>query len=176
MARIKPYSGTSHDRLVEMINQDNDSNLQEGVDFTIGAPSLYSDGTTFRNTTVTLTPAPGTTYQGPQDIFFRRLNFNVLQDLPPLFVDLVELQDVPFSIVDILPQINEGLGLDLVAEDVINTTYDTKRSTYILTAAAESLAWVGSVAFKVHFAGDDYPLPDVVVVTQLSGLVYRQPA
>jgi hypothetical protein len=176
MDNTKPYAGASDQRLTALINQDNNSALQLGVDFTFGSPQPYSDSTG-RNTEVILTPVPGRPYAPtPEPVHYVRLALTVLDDLPVGWVKPVSIRSVPFSIRGILANINAALGLDLIADEVVDATYSVEADQYPLAVnEAVSLAWIDSdFQFKAVFG--EVPLSSVVTNQELSGLNYVQPA
>lgn len=176
MPTPKPYAGTSLDRLVGLINSDNESVLALDVDFTISAPQeLFHPGG--RNSVVTLTPVPGTKYKGPQSVFYRRLGIDAIGRLPANFVKNVIINELPFSIHGILGDINEALGVDLSEDEVTDETFALKQDTYPLNVKQDgSYAWVNSsYNFKVNWPEDDIDLGVAISVGQLNGLVYIQP-
>lgn len=144
MARVKPYSGTSAARLATIINQSNLSNFNLGVDYTLGTP-VPSVGANGRNTSLVFTPTNFQVYQ-PQTIRYTRLSLAVLGNLPSEEILPVTITQVPFTIVGILPAINEALGLNLQASEVYNEQFTTVLPTYRLKIRDNnaSLAWVDS--------------------------------
>lgn len=176
MTRLTPYSGLSAQRLTAMINQDNRSSLRLGIDFTLGLPQEFEgEG---RNTQVVMTPVPGTRYKGPETVYYKRLALDALNRLPEGSVLPVEIPQGPFWIHDILPQINEGLGLNLTAEEVVNQYHEEEFPSYPLRIdSSKSLAWVD---FEFTFvvvrkqSPVDIPLTEVIPNNYLSGLEYRE--
>jgi hypothetical protein len=177
MPTITPYAGLSNNRLTAMINQDNGGNLQEGVDFTYGVPSTI-EGNGGRNTTITLTPVPGSQYTAPQNVNYWRLGIDILGNLPEGSLDVVPVPTAPnFSIHSILGYINASLGLMLTPDEVENTVYTESQDTYTLTILPGSLAWAESSYDFAAAPGDGaVPLASVVIETALEGLDYVEPA
>ena len=178
MTTPQPYGGLSNDRLTALISTFNPGlNRVEGVDFTYGQPEEYTDARG-RNTKITLTPVPGTQYEGPEDVHYTRLPLSVLSLLPAGFVKPVLIDALPFSIHASLDAINEALGLNLIPDEVEDTVYSEEQNTYTLTAiGANSLAWLDSTfEFQVLLPGELIPLSTVIVRPTLSGLVYVQPS
>lgn len=172
--RITPYSGTSLQRLIELLNRENAVSYVHGTDFTIGLPLGYTDSEG-RNTRVLLTvKKPGKLT--PQEVFYRRLNISVLNKLPAGYIKNVYVPKLPFTIHEILPNINEALGLDLTTSEVVNTSYSVRQSKYKLTIReTASLAWIGNFDFPVTFVKELISLPSVVVNRHLSGFKYTPP-
>jgi hypothetical protein len=171
----KPYGGLSNDRLTALINRDNQKTLVEGVDFTFGTPSDYSDSQG-RNTQVTITPVPGKKYKGPADLHYKRLPLLVLDDLSSGYIVKVQIPGLPFSIHGMLSAINTALGLNLIEDEVQDVEYTEKLAEYPLRInQGISLAWVDSeYQFKVHHIGDDVLLSDAIVFNVLDGLEFVQ--
>lgn len=170
MADMRPYGGTSLARLAKMINDDNATNLIPGVDYTLGPPLAYTD-TEGRNTQVLLTPLVETDVKVPQNVHFWRLDLAVLGELPSGYVQPVVIDTVPFTIHQILPQLNQALGLDLEASEVVNTRYTVPQAAYALQIRNESsLAWTGSFGFQAQFPEPYIPLANVITETRLVGL------
>lgn len=60
------------------------------------------------------------------------------------------MESVPFTTEDLLPQINYTYGTALTLDDVINATYSDLHGPFVLTAAAGSFAWKGTVDMDVE--------------------------
>lgn len=172
-----PYAGGSPQRLTDLINSDNGTSLQLGVDFTFGPPSAYSDSLG-RNTKVSMIPAPGSKWARSEVVHYTRLALTVLNDLPSGWVKAVEIQSVPFTLSGMLQAINEALGLNLSVDEIVDTVYDNAQISYRLPINnAVSLAWIDSeFSFKASFPGGDIPLSSAIIHTALSGLTYLQPS
>lgn len=167
----KPYQGSSEQRLVDLINSDNNTNLVLGVDYTFGELSEYSDAAG-RNTQIVLLPLPPSGHKKEQTVFYRRLPIDVLADLPSEMVEAVPV-NIPFTIHEVLPEINNKLGLALTEEEVVDATYDTGHARYPLVISAGSKAWLGgsSYAFEVVIvSGDQIPIEEKIATRALNGL------
>lgn len=163
---VKPYGGSSRQRLTDLINSANKSQLIEGVDFEYGDLQSFSPhpGT---NTKVTLRSLR--TDKVDADVFYTRLGIDVLANLPPSLLQKVHLPEPPFSIHDVLDEINRALGLDLEPDEVVNLRYTTPQESYTLRIAPNrSLAWRDSqYLFKAEHAKD---LSVEFTITSLNGL------
>lgn len=177
MADTKPYAGVSPQRLTDLINSDNGSSLQLGVDFTFGPPSEYSDKMG-RNSKVTMIPVPGSKWTRNEVIHYTRMALTVLNDLPDGWVKAVEIPSVPFTLSGMLDAINEALGLNLTVDEIVDTTYELPSSAYRLPINnAVSLAWIDSdFTFKAVYTGGDIPLDIAIKNSVLNGLTYLQPS
>lgn len=171
-----PYAGSSAQRLVALINQDNASNLQLGVDFTFGLPLPYSDAKG-RNTQVSLIPSATSKWRSPETIHYTRLSLRVLRELPSGWIQPVLIANAPFSLQDVLDSINSALGINLDIEEIVNVQYDALQATYRLPINEQvSLAWIDSdFVFPAVFANVDIPLDTAIAQKALSGLTYVQP-
>lgn len=175
MPALTPYIGLSHARLLALMNADNNTSYQEGVDLTFGPP-IAKAGTGGRNTQVTITPVDPTKYAGPQDLHYTRLGIDAIGRLPTGSVDPVPIVSLPFTIHGVLGQINAALGLNLLPEEVEDTQYTDIQDTYTLTLiGATSLAWLDSSYNFVAEINGVLPLSAVITVTDLNGLDYVRP-
>lgn len=171
MATPKPYGGTSVARLTASVNRANRKNLKYGVDITFGAPQeIAIKG---RNTQVDVIPLKNTNKFKTAPVYYTRLPIGVISALSAGFRKPVEIYSVPFSIHEILPRINAALGLDLVIEEVENTTYTERQSSYTLTIKEGSFGWLpSSVEFEAEQI-EGTPLSSILTVTVLNGLHYN---
>ncbi len=167
MGRLKPYSGTSLNRLVLEINRSNELHLVHGVDFLLSQPMAISKNNG-HNTKVTFIPLVFNQGFKEQDISYRRLDIAVLDNLPSGTVKPVLIDTLPTSTHAILDSINEALGLDLVKEEVADNHYpppEVLSTNYALTINENvSYSWIGSYDFKVAV---DNKLSNVILSTSL---------
>lgn len=171
--RLKPYAGLSKTRLVDLLNSVNGSSKILGTDFNISGP-LASTEFPGRNTKVSVTVLKDTKYVTPQDVFYTRLNLSVLGKLPKGFVKPVFIPNLPFTIHELLPEINEALGIDLITNEVSNVTYNTKMSTYRITIRETiSHAWVGYYEFNASFIEDLIELRCAIKNQIMEGFTYN---
>lgn len=174
MPRIKPYAGTSQTRLSELIRNAQQPPLPTAVQYTFsnlrtGTASV--DGAT----DVTVVASVGPRTDPAIDINYQRLSIDVLSLLPPGFIEEVPVQELPFSIHDILPEINAALGIDLLPEEVVDEVFTEALETYPLTInEPASYAWYSSVYYFKMGQGD-INLSDVITNTIMDGLEYAQP-
>ncbi len=136
--RVKPYSGLSVDRLTNLLNTESNTNYVYNSDFVFGNPTPAT-GPGGQNTIVSVIP---TGQRAPSHHLYKRLNINILGDLRgTASVLAVDVGDGNFNIHDILPQINDKLGVDLTTAEVQNTQYSQLDTHYRLTIT-NSLAWL----------------------------------
>lgn len=142
----KPYRGISSQRLVDMINTANGKNLQDGVDFRFGTPrTVEGNGYNTRVRLHRLSDA----YPTDVDVQYTRLPLNVLEELPERWVITPRVK-VPFYVHDVLDEFNVAIGLDLTAEDVVNTYFTQEQESYRLIASETSLGWIPGSYYDVQ--------------------------
>lgn len=164
--RIKPYGGSSSNRLVNLLNRANASDFVHGVDLEFGEPEQVIGANS--NTRVAVRPkSPGFK---TQYVNYRRLSINALNALPPGELAEVLVEHWPFVTHDELPKINEALGLGLLPHEVVNEEFaDTGQTKLTLRVSDKSLAWLPSeVDFSIR--RNLIPLTTVWSVTVLEGL------
>ena len=146
MSMLAPYAGTSLERLIALMNSVNKTNYQIGIHFNFG--KMYDVFPSDRyNTRIKIIPVDTATYS-EQYFFYRRLPISVLEKLPPGFITPVELNIFPFTIHQLLPNINLALGLDLTPDEVYDDAFTDLRSTYPLRIKPNaSMAWTTSTYF-----------------------------
>lgn len=174
MPTIKPYAGTSIDRLKELIRTRQTPVLPKSVKYVFS--NLRLDNPQLEGTTVvTVVASAGTRVDPPVDVHYHRLNIDELSLLPQGFTEPVEATYVPFTTHSILDKINKALGIDLVPEEVLNESFDVQAERYPLTITGnKSFAWVDSTHwFKM--LPTDIDLNDAIPDPVLDGLVYVQP-
>lgn len=66
---------------------------------------------------------------------------------------LIQPPVVPFKTYDILPQINQQLGVQLTENDLENITYTTMNDDFIIRAKPTSLIWIGWRNIQVNGGG-----------------------
>lgn len=152
MERVKPYGGNSASRLANLIKSANPKLNRPDVSFEFGMPVAVQG---WLNTTLFIRPIINSSLSkcsnvDPppalfEEIKYRRLSLDVLKMLPEC--ELLPVDDItlPFSIHEILPQINSALGLDLTPEEVVNHRYENAALTYKLEIVNDAnLCWVRS--------------------------------
>lgn len=151
MNRVKPYKGRSTHRLADLIKEANPKLKRENISFEFGSPVPVVG---WLNTELMVRPivldTPNTCGCETvpalfEKIRYRRLDLNVLNLLPACEIKPVENVSVPFNIHAILPQINEALGLDLTADEVVDRRYENAATHYKLEIRGDhNLAWAPS--------------------------------
>lgn len=173
MARIKPYAGTSKDRLSALISKSQTPVLPSAVSYVF---SNMREGTSSVDgaTDITVVASIGSRVDAPEDVSYQRLDIDVLSLLPSEEIELVPALEVPFSIHDILGEINTALGINLLPEEVVNEEFTEQSEIFPLTITSESLAWVPSV-YMFRMASLDIDLQVAIPDPVLEGLEYLQP-
>lgn len=143
MSTTSPYAGSSLERLIDLMNSVNGTNYQLGIHFTYGKISDVYPADKY-NTRIKVIPVNTSVYS-EQYFFYKRLPLTVLDKLPPGFVQPVVLRALPFTIHQILSDINVALGLDLTEDEVYNDSFSDIRSSYPLRIKPNgSLAWLST--------------------------------
>jgi len=144
MPTLLPYKGLSRDRVVALANLKNNTNHQYGTDFTFGTLRAQSAGG-FGNTVLQVLPGDTETYV-QQSLEYTRLSLAVMFNLPDGEVLPVTIRKIPFSVHQVLDDINTALGLDLLPEEVEDSVYDKVQERYTLriAGALASVAWLSS--------------------------------
>lgn len=137
-----PYEGTSANRLVALINADNETSLVLGTDFTFGVPSAITGDPDNYNTKITLV-APEESEFVDTPIKYNRLPLSDVEDMFEGGISF-NIEAFPFSIRENLPLLNAQLNLNLDEDEVEDTIYTeaTDDGNYEITVADGSLAWV----------------------------------
>lgn len=161
----QPYRGTSNQRLVDIINATNGKNLQEGVDFRFGVPKSVSEDEGF-NTRIRLHRL-NANYGSDVDIEYTRQPISVLNELPERWIITPNVR-APFYIHDVLTEINQAIGLDLLPHEVENTYYPEELDAYRLTITESSLAWQPGSYYDVQIK--EIWLDMSILNTRLDGL------
>lgn len=139
---VQPYKGTSVNRLVALINTQAEVALVLGTDFTFGKLTTLSHPR--YNTRIRIKPVDQGQYV-EQDVFYTRLSLQAIGRLPAESRPAVIIRQLPFTIHQILPDINITLGLDLTPEEVFDTRFTTREDTYRLQVrSGASVAWAPS--------------------------------
>lgn len=156
---IKPYRGSSRERLTAIINAQNLTPRVDGVDFEYGPPEIWS-GPINSNTRVILTPLPPNVYIGPWPITYKRLPIGALLLLPVEEKRNLVVQDFPFSTHSILAEINDAYGLNLAEDEVEDIAYEGDPATVTLRILDGNYAWMPSeVQLPVNYI---YDVNDVI--------------
>lgn len=168
--RMKPYGGSSSDRLTRLINESNGTSLVEGIDFEYGEPLAESVGRT--NTKVAL-HVKHEDFRN-QFLHYRRLDIGALALLPKSEKEAVYINSWPVSIHQELSKINASLGLNLTTEEVVNAVHhDRGQDKLPLKISNKSLAWLPS-EYLFEIARETILLSTLWKTTILNGLFAPQ--
>ena len=107
-------------------------------DFNLDPPQNYSGSRSPKNTRVYLTPKPSSANVGRITLYYNRIDLATI-------ASLMVTKTTQTNVVDLLAQINDELGVTLVASDIVNTTLPSA-SPFALTATATNLIYTGSTS------------------------------
>lgn len=149
MSRIKPYQGTSKERLSQLVRDAQRPPLASTVSFDFNQPIADTDSEVIGATIVETTAKTSKRTDPPVNVNYKRLSAEVLLDLPPGELLPFDPLLFPTTVHAILPVINQALGLNLLPEEVVNTSLLTIPENGItITITENSLAWrAGSYLF-----------------------------
>lgn len=149
MPRIKPYQGTSKERLSQLIRDAQQPTLPQTVSFDFEQPVADTDPNVIGSTSVMATAKTGNRVDPAVNVNYKRLSAEVLWDLPPGELIPFDPMIFPTTTHAILPAINQALGLNLLPEEVVNTPlYSIPENGITITITENSLAWrAGSYLF-----------------------------
>lgn len=169
MAHVSDFTKPQKEIIVDLINFSNNSNIAASAIELSNAVSVED-----RQVQVNITPVPGSGYGGEVDVFYDRLAIQEFSDiyLPDGYVLLPHGEAE--TLVDLLPQINAQLGINLLPTDVIDKPIEGWPGTpgsfldIDLDMQPDSLVYFGGLALKLD--DNDIALSSVLTVTVLSGL------
>jgi hypothetical protein len=157
MSRIKPYQGTSHARLSQLIRSAQNPPLPSGVSFEFGVPEV--GGRPVPGATKITLQAKVRARVDPQTtVHYKRLGLDVLNKLPD--GELVPFDPIifPTTMHAILPQVNAGLGLDLSADEVDDMLLPAiPVNGLTIKINSKSLAWLAGEYFFPYAPHADQP-------------------
>ena len=142
MPRIKPYGGTSKERLSHLIRKAQRPALSSTVSFDFDNPVEDTASHVIGATKVVTKAKTGHRIDKAVNVGYKRLSAEVLLDLPPGELLPFDPMQFPTTMHAILPQINQALGLDLVTDEVVNTPLlSIPENGLTITITENSLAW-----------------------------------
>ena len=130
---------TPKEKLIAIYNQDRVNNGLAVIvadDFNLDPPQNYSGSRSPKNTRVYLTPKPSSANVGRITLYYNRIDLATI-------ASLMVTKTTQTNVVDLLTQINDELGVTLVASDIVNTTLPSA-GPFTLTATATNLIYTGS--------------------------------
>lgn len=107
-------------------------------------PGIKTDENTYIDAKVQSGYVP--TSDGNAGFLYRREDLGVLDAVDDF---VITPPDYPYTLLDILPQINAYLGTQLGKDDVVNSTHYDNAEGLILRASPQSLMWVGTKTLSV---------------------------
>ena len=132
---------TPKEKLIAIYNQDRVNNGLAVIvadDFNLDPPQNYSGSRSPKNTRVYLTPKPSSANVGRITLYYNRIDLATI-------ASLMVTKTTETNVVDLLTQINDELGVTLVASDIVNTTLPSA-GPFTLTATATNLIYTGSTS------------------------------
>jgi hypothetical protein len=157
MSRIKPYQGTSANRLSQLIRNAQTPVLPGKVAFTFGVPQPGTKPVPGA-TEVVVEASAGKRHDAPVTVNYKRLSVAVLNKLPPGELVPFDPMIFPTTMHGVLPQLNAGLGLDLVADEVEDVELPSIPINGItITIKDNSLAWLPGDYFFLYAPAADQP-------------------
>lgn len=142
MTRIKPYLGTSNERLGNLIRRAQQPVMSSQVSFTYGTP-LHVEGGEEGRTEVEVVAKYNRRTDAPTMVTYNRLSIDALNRLPAGELVPFDPMSFPTTTHGILPQINEAMGLSLVPDEVVDAPIPVIPPNGInLTITNQSLAWI----------------------------------
>lgn len=142
---IRPYGGTSKQRLTDLINAKNQTSLVEGVDFEFGEIDDVPGhpGYPRHNTKVRLISKQ--LGKSDVDVHYTRLGIDILTHLPAEMLGEIIVDDLPLHIRTSINRINRALGLDLTPDEVEDLVFHDARKSYPVQIRQDaSVAWLPS--------------------------------
>lgn len=132
---------TPKEKLIAIYNQDRVNNGLAVIvadDFNLDPPQNYSGSRSPKNTRVYLTPKPSSANVGRITLYYNRIDLATI-------TSLMVSKTTEANVIDLLTQINDELGVSLVASDMVNTTLPSA-GPFTLTATATNLIYTGSTS------------------------------
>lgn len=161
--------------VIDLINFDNGTDLQPN-ELTFGLPQPITGS---HNTALEVTGVPGVSrYEGSADITYNRVDLATVPGVRETGFGI--FLDDATSISDIVVEISERYQINLTPDDYIDGPLPDVSNTdtlvnvpFQLVANPKSLIFIGEAT--LHVFRKNVLLRDVIRVTALNGLVYRQP-
>lgn len=110
-------------------------------EFTVGAPTPYTGSQYARNTRIRLDPPLESTNVGRTTIFYNRIN---MSNIAPINVE----KGSATSVIQLLPAINEMMGVEFSANDVMDAVLPAS-GTFQLTASAGNLLYINAMTMTL---------------------------
>lgn len=157
MTRIKPYQGTSHTRLSQLIRSSQVPPLPSSTTFTFG-PVREGTQPVPGATEIDVAAHAGTRHDAAVTVNYKRLSAEALKRLPAGEIVPFDPMTFPTTMHAILPQINNALGLNLVANEVLDVALPSIPENGItITITASSLAWLAGEYLFPYAPNADRP-------------------
>lgn len=177
------YSKPSEQLVYDLINQDNPT-LPVALspsNVSLSNPSVYSPGSGIANSQIRVSGIPNSYYIGSKQLSYRRIAFADLFKGVSIEIkkySAASVSAVPFTLYQLLSDINTKYGLSLTEDDIIDANfpiasdnvYPERTCKVSMVANANSKAFVGSV--DVRWRWDEPYLANIAPNTDLDGRLY----
>lgn len=156
MPRIKPYQGTSYERLSTLIRNAQKPALPKSVTFVFESLVGEVDSEV---TSIVAVAKVNKRVDPAETLQYTRLSLGVLFHLPVGELLPFGQMSFPTTVHAILPLINEALGLNLIPEELEDTELPTIPVNGLpLTVTSVSLAWLPGTYLFAYPPGADQPV------------------
>lgn len=160
-------------KLLAMVNRDNATSLPSSLtesQVAISVAAANTNAKVSRDTQVTLTAKPGTSYRNKVTVYYNRIDLAVLFKSFKVNVGIDVQEDQTTD--DLLPLINAKYGTDFEVGDIVQAPLTVGEGERVvkLVAAEGNLVFVGEV--NVSYDLEAIDLDSVVLTTTLTGFNY----
>lgn len=160
MSTFPQFNKPGPELFYDLVNKTNNTSFRLG-DLVLAYPEPGTHPEhSFVNTTIVVTGTDRVAFKGPQPLFYRRVDLNLLLGQENLAFDMpVGTSD--FTTDDLLPLINARFELRLGMEDVVANgwTIDPDNDlTITVEAAARSLTYVGQLQLTIKKPAGEVPI------------------
>lgn len=171
------YTRDEIDVVIDLIRRGNGNKALSNVMVTFGNPNVFTPTEEInRNTLIVGTARPGYLYRGSQSFYYNRVPLTKFVE--PGVTNLDFDPDGKLKISDILPELNERLGINLKPDRIIDSGLpvlgENETSVDVqIQVVPISMVYVGNLLVKLKRAENDLvvAIPDPI----MDGLVYEAP-
>lgn len=143
------YTKPEHQVLIDLIRKDNAGKVLTINQVRFGTPTPHTpEAPILRNTMIVATAQPESRYSGSQAFYYDRVN---ISDFPRPFITSLTFQiEDEETTVDLIPKINERLGVNLSVESVIvDELPEGSEANIPFRIAPGSLVYLGQLGIKI---------------------------
>ena len=171
------YTRDEIDVVIDLIRSDNENKALSGVLVSFGNPNAFSPTEQInRNTLLIATAKPGYLYRGSQTFYYNRVPLDKFyeQDVHDITFD----EEGKRFISDILPELNERLGINLTADKILDSRIPAIPENFagvdvLVQVLPTSLVYLDSLLVRIGRSDND--LFKVIVDPEMDGLEYSPP-